>query len=211
MSRLTDDETATWGPIPNRWAIGLSRKLRVIKLKTGDPNLKIKMWYPTSFRNYFLQSLLAISLGFTFAHIVARTGIVDGLFSGDDWKVSNVILLQTTDVSVNALTLLVIAELQFLWMLLFWKFVARRPWKFGRNTISFFLILAVCILLLSWRLSVIPQIEYDLYTKNPAEFVINWVVESFVLFLGFDSMRVIKGQLANVKRKSRWRFDWTNL
>ncbi len=211
MSRLTGDETTTWGPIPNRWAIGLALKFRVIKLKSGEPNFQSKMWYPNSFRNYFLQSLLALALGFTFAHLVARTGIVDGLFSGDDWKVSNIILLQTTDVWVNSLTLLVIVQFQFLWMLLFWKFVGRRPWKFGINMISFFLILAVCILLLSWRLSEIPQIDYDLYTKDPAEFVINWVVESFVLFIGFDSSRVIKGQRANVKHKSRWGFDWTKL
>jgi hypothetical protein len=150
-------------------------------------------------------------VGFGFAQLVARTGIVDGMFSGDGWKVSNVVILQTTDSWVNILAILVILEFQFFWMLLFWRFIARVHWKFDINFVAFLLVLALCVCMLIWRLSAIPPVEYDLYTKNPTEFIINWVAESFVLFIGVDSLRVIKGQAAKFKTKSKRSFDWTDL
>ena len=196
-------ETSTWGPLPNRWAVGLAYRFGFLKRIPGHNLNQSRIWYPQSFLNYVQQSALAIILGFALTSFFARVG-----FNKYDQvlKTSDVVFLQSTDLILNVILVAAILVLQYLWFLLIVRYVNRGHFKLGSRALVLLMLLAALIYSFVMRLSSLPSVEYDLHLSTPYEFSICFAIFSALCFLGFDGLRVIKNQPVRILTMLEQRF-----
>lgn len=180
------------GPIPNRWAVRKSEELRFLSNNNDGCSKSAKRPLRTSRRNFFLQSLLGIALGWIDLLLFSVVGNPDLAQQPGNLSASN-IFLQTSDVPANLIIVVLCLSGQFLRFVIQMRIFKRNTCRLGATFYGLLIFFSSSLVLLYWRFQYVPWPDYDeVYVGSPFEAGLIWVLSSILFFFGLDSTRRIK-------------------